>query len=203
MNSEKKSKIILRVLNKTYPKVPVPLSYKNTFTLLISVLLSAQCTDVNVNNVTKNIPNLPKLGVVRNIDASKWDAGKAYLTIEFHQIGNFEPYVYKTENFGKSWKKITEGIKSGNISYTRCIKEDPVKEGLLYLGTENALYVSNDDGENWQSLMSNLPHSPMYWMEVQEHFNDLVVGTYGRGIWILDDISPLQQIDETIEKKEY
>ena len=154
------------------------------------------------NNVTKNIPNLPKLGVVRNIDASKWDAGKAYLTIEFHQIGNFEPYVYKTENFGKSWKKITEGIKSGNLSYTRCIKEDPVKEGLLYLGTENALYVSNDDGENWQSLMSNLPHSPMYWMEVQEHFNDLVVGTYGRGIWILDDISPLQQLDESIEKKE-
>ena len=154
------------------------------------------------NNVTKNIPNLPKLGVVRNIDASKWDAGKAYLTIEFHQIGDFEPYVYKTENFGKSWKKITEGIKSGNLSYTRCIKEDPVKEGLLYLGTENALYVSNDDGENWQSLMSNLPHSPMYWMEVQEHFNDLVVGTYGRGIWILDDISPLQQLDESIEKKE-
>ena len=154
------------------------------------------------NNVTKNIPNLPKLGVVRNIDASKWSAGKAYLTIEFHQIGNFEPYVYKTENFGKSWKKITNGIKPGNLSYTRCIKEDPVRKGLLYLGTENALYVSNDDGENWQSLMSNLPHSPMYWMEVQEHFNDLVVGTYGRGIWILDDISPLQQLDETIEKKE-
>ena len=153
------------------------------------------------NNVTKNIPNLPKLGVVRNIDASKWSAGKAYLTIEFHQIGNFEPYVYKTENFGKSWKKITNGIKPGNLSYTRCIKEDPVREGLLYLGTENALYVSNDDGENWQSLMSNLPHSPMYWMEIQEHFNDLVVGTYGRGIWILDDISPLQQLDETIEKK--
>ena len=61
-------------------------------------------------NVTKNIPNLPKLGVVRNIEASKWDAGKAYLTIEFHQIGNFEPHVYKTENYGKSWKKITEGI---------------------------------------------------------------------------------------------
>ncbi len=153
------------------------------------------------NNVTKNIPNLPKLGVVRNIDASKWSAGKAYLTIEFHQIGNFEPYVYKTENFGKSWKKITNGIKPGNLSYTRCIKEDPVREGLLYLGTENALYVSNDDGENWQSLMSNLPHSPMYWMEIQEHFNDLVIGTYGRGIWILDDISPLQQLDETIEKK--
>ena len=153
-------------------------------------------------NVTKNIPKLPKLGVVRNIEASKWNPAKAYLTIEFHQVGDFKPYVYKTENYGKSWEKITNGIKPGNLSYTRNIKEDPVKEGLLYLGTENALYFSNDDGENWQSLMSNLPPSPMYWIDVQEHFNDLVVGTYGRGIWILDDLSPLQQLDQNIIKKE-
>ncbi len=153
-------------------------------------------------NVTKNIPKLPKLGVVRNIEASKWNPAKAYLTMEFHQVGDFKPYVYKTENYGKSWEKITNGIKPGNLSYTRNIKEDPVKEGLLYLGTENALYFSNDDGENWQSLMSNLPPSPMYWIDVQEHFNDLVVGTYGRGIWILDDLSPLQQLDQNITKKE-
>ncbi|PWH11465.1 sialidase [Bacteroidetes bacterium SCGC AAA795-G10] len=153
-------------------------------------------------NVTKNIPKLPKLGVVRNIEASKWNPAKAYLTIEFHQVGDFKPYVYKTENYGKSWEKITNGIKPGNLSYTRNIKEDPVKEGLLYLGTENALYFSNDDGKNWQSLMSNLPPSPMYWIDVQEHFNDLVVGTYGRGIWILDDLSPLQQLDQNITKKE-
>ena len=153
-------------------------------------------------NVTKNIPKLPKLGVVRNIEASKWNPAKAYLTIEFHQVGDFKPYVYKTENYGKSWEKITNGINSGNLSYTRNIKEDPVKEGLLYLGTENALYFSNDDGENWQSLMSNLPPSPMYWIDVQEHFNDLVVGTYGRGIWILDDLSPLQQLNQNITNKE-
>ena len=153
-------------------------------------------------NVTKNIPKLPKLGVVRNIEASKWNPAKAYLTIEFHQVGDFKPYVYKTENYGKSWEKITNGIKPGNLSYTRNIKEDPVKEGLLYLGTENALYFSNDDGENWQSLMSNLPPSPMYWIDVQEHFNDLVVGTYGRGIWILDDLTPLQELDQNITKKE-
>ena len=154
------------------------------------------------SNVTKNIPNLPKLGVVRNIEASKWSAGKAYLTIEFHQVGNFDPYVYKTENFGKSWKKITNGIKEGNLSYTRCVKEDPVKKGLLYLGTENTLYLSFDDGENWQEMMSNLPHTPMYWIDIQEHFNDLVLGTYGRGIWILDDISPLQQMNKSILEKD-
>ena len=78
---------------------------------------------------------------------------------------------------------------------TRCVKEDPVKEGLLYLGTENKLYVSFNDGENWQEMMSNLPHAPMYWIDIQEHFNDLVLGTYGRGIWILDDISPLRKLD--------
>ena len=152
-------------------------------------------------NVTKNIPNLPEYGVVRNIDASKWDAGKAYLTIEFHQVGIFEPYVYKTDDFGVSWTKITNGIKEGNLNYTRCVREDPVREGLLYLGTESALYVSFDDGANWQSLMTNLPPTPYYWIDIPEHFNDLVIGTYGRGAWILDDITALQQFDETVANK--
>ena len=80
------------------------------------------------------------------------------------------------------------------LSYAHCIKEDPVRRGLLYLGTENAIYVSFDDGENWQPLQTNMPHAPVYWITVQEHFNDLVIATYGRGFWILDDITPLQQL---------
>ena len=152
-------------------------------------------------NVANNIPGLPKYGVVRNIDASKWDAGKAYLTIEFHQVGNFAPYVYKTEDFGKTWTKITKGIKEDNLNYTRCVREDPVRKGLLYLGTESTLYVSFDDGANWQSLMTNLPSTPYYWIDIPEHFNDLVLGTYGRGIWILDDITPLQQMDAAVAAK--
>jgi photosystem II stability/assembly factor-like uncharacterized protein len=149
-------------------------------------------------NVTKNIKDLPKLGVIRNIDASKWDAGKAYITVDFHMTGDFNPYVYKTENYGKTWKKITNGITNDILSYARNIREDPVRPGLLYLGTENALYFSMDDGANWQSLMTNIPHTPMYWLDIPEHFNDLVVGTYGRGIWILDDITPLQQLTTKI-----
>jgi photosystem II stability/assembly factor-like uncharacterized protein len=148
----------------------------------------------NWTNVTRNIPNLPPDGVVRNIDASKWDAGKAYITVELHEVGNFDPYVYRTEDFGRRWTKITDAIPRGPLSYARNIREDPVRPGLLYLGTENALYVSFDDGDNWQPLMTNLPPAPMYWIVVQEHFNDLVVGTYGRGFWILDDITPLQQL---------
>jgi hypothetical protein len=80
------------------------------------------------------------------------------------------------------------------LSYAHCIREDPVRRGLLYLGTENAIYVSFDDGENWQSLQNNLPHAPVYWIAVQEHFNDLVIATYGRGFWILDDITALRQV---------
>jgi hypothetical protein len=80
------------------------------------------------------------------------------------------------------------------LSYAHCIKEDPVRRGLLYLGTENGIYVSFDDGENWQPLQMNLPHAPVYGIAVQERFHDLVIATYGRGFWILDDLTPLQQL---------
>lgn len=151
-------------------------------------------------DVTKNLPGIPKDGVVRNIDASKWSAGKAYLTIEAHQVGDFKTYVYKTEDFGKKWMLITDGIEQNNLNYTRCVREDPVRQGLLYLGTESMLFVSFDDGAHWQSLMTNMPHTPMYWIDIQEEFNDMVVGTYGRGIWILDDISALQELTPAIQK---
>ena len=149
----------------------------------------------NWTNVTGNIPDLPPDGVVRAIQASKRAAAKAYLTVERHQVGDFAAYVYKTEDYGASWTKITNGIADSVLSYTRHIEEDPVREGLLYLGTENALYASWDDGGNWHSLMTDLPSAPVYGIVVQEHFNDLVVGTYGRGFWILDDLGPLQQLD--------
>jgi hypothetical protein len=82
------------------------------------------------------------------------------------------------------------------------VREDPVRRGLLYAGAENALYVSFDDGENWQPLQNNMPHAPVYWIEVQEHFNDLVVATYGRGFWILDDITPIRQLAADVTGKD-
>jgi len=145
-------------------------------------------------DVTANLPGFPKDGVVRGIDASKWNPGKAYLVVEAHQVGDFSTYAYRTEDYGAHWTRITEGVPPGPLSFTRSIQEDPVRPGLLYLGTENHLYVSFDDGDHWQPLINNLPPAPMYGIVVQEHFNDLVLGTYGRGFWILDDVTPLQQL---------
>ncbi len=158
----------------------------------------SQDNGANWTNVTSNIPEMPAYGAVRNIEASKYEEGTAYLTVDAHEMGDFKPYVYMTTNHGRSWKKITTGIENDLLSYCRMIKEDPINSNLLYLGTENALYFSLDKGTNWQSLMTNLPSSPMYWMDIPEHFNDLVVGTYGRGIWILDDLTPIQQFSDEV-----
>lgn len=149
-------------------------------------------------NVTANIPNLPEWGTVSNIEASRYQAGKAYITVDFHQVNDRDPFVYKTTDYGKTWTQITNGIPHGMLSYAHCVREDPVRPGLLYLGTENALYVSFDDGDNWQPLQSGLPHAPVYWITVQERFHDLALATYGRGFWIMDDLTPLEQMTPEI-----
>ena len=149
-------------------------------------------------NVTKNIPGLPPWGTVSNIEPSRFDAGTAYLAVDLHQVNNRDPFVYKTTNYGATWRPIVNGVPKSMLSYAHCIREDPVRRGLLYLGTENAIYVSFDDGENWQPLQTNMPHAPVYWIAVQEHFNDLVIATYGRGFWIMDDVTPLQQMTPSV-----
>jgi photosystem II stability/assembly factor-like uncharacterized protein len=149
-------------------------------------------------NVTGNIPNLPPWGTVSNIEPSRYDAGTAYLAVDLHQVNNRDPWVYKTTDYGKTWRAIVTGIPKSMLSYAHCIREDPVRRGLLYLGTENAIYLSFDDGENWQPLQTNLPHAPVYWIAIQELFSDLVISTYGRGFWIMDDLTPLQQLTSNV-----
>jgi photosystem II stability/assembly factor-like uncharacterized protein len=148
----------------------------------------------NWTNVTKNIPNMLPWGTVSNIEASRYNAGTAYITVDGHQVNNRDPWIYKTADYGKTWKLIVNGIPKSMLSYAHCVREDPVRQGLLYVGTENGIYVSYDDGANWQALQNNLPHAPVYWITVQEQFNDLVISTYGRGFWIMDDITPIQQM---------
>ena len=143
-------------------------------------------------NVTKNLPGLPAWGSVRSIAPSRYDAGTAYLSVDFHQMNNRDPFIYRTTDYGRTWKSIVNGIPKSALSYVKVVYEDPKRRGMLYAGTENAIYVSFDDGENWQPLQNDLPHAPVSGIVVQEHFDDLVISTYGRGFWIMDDIGALR-----------
>ncbi|WP_339666974.1 WD40/YVTN/BNR-like repeat-containing protein [Maribacter arcticus] len=152
-------------------------------------------------NVTANIPDLPKWGTIANIEISRYQKGTSYITVDLHQMGDFNPYVYKTEDYGLSWKLISSTVPKSVHSFAHVIKEDPKREGMLYLGVDNGLYISYDDGANWMRLRNNLPPAPVYWLEIQERFDDLVVGTYGRGYYILDNVAPLREFDLDAKNK--
>ncbi|MEE8525731.1 MAG: sialidase [Thermoanaerobaculia bacterium] len=145
-------------------------------------------------DVTANLPGLPPRGTVSNVEPSRHQPGTCYLTVDRHQLGDTATYVYKTTDYGETWMSLRGDVPQDVFSYAHCVREDPVRPGLLYLGTENALRVSFDDGGRWLPLRSELPPAPVHWMTVQEDFNDLVVATYGRGFWILDDVTPLQHL---------
>jgi hypothetical protein len=152
-------------------------------------------------NVTHLPGGYPVWGTVSSIEPSRFTPGTAYLTIDGHQENDRDPWVYRTTDWGKSWTLITRGLPKTPLSYAHSIHEDPARKGLLYLGTEGGIYVSFDAGDNWWPLQNNLPHAPVYGVTVQPHFHDLVIGTYGRGFWILDDLTPLYQWDASLAAK--
>ncbi len=144
-------------------------------------------------DVTRNMGDMPPWMAVRSIAPSRHDPATAYVAVDGHQVNVRDPHVYRTRDYGASFERIVDGIPVDMLSYTKVIVEDPKRDGLLYLGTENAIYASFDAGDSWQPLQNNLPHAPVSGIVVQERFDDLVVGTYGRGFWILDDLTPLQR----------
>ena len=148
----------------------------------------------NWTNVTRNIPHLPPLGTVNRIEPSHFDAATAYVAVDLGLVGDSKPYIYKTTNFGHSWKLIIHGIPVSPTSDVSSVAEDPYSANLLFAGTGNALYVSLDAGADWMPLQAGLPHAPVSWETVQKSFHDLVVATYGRGIYVLEDITPLEQL---------
>src|SRR6185437_358825 len=145
-------------------------------------------------NLTKNIPDLPKWGTITSIEASHFDPGTAYLSVDLHLVDNREPYIYKTTDFGRTWKRIDSDLPRHQLSYVRRIAEDPNCRGLLFAGTGNGFFYSLDDGGHWTGLDAGLPHAVVSWIVIQKEFHDLVISTYGRGIYILDDITPLEQM---------
>ena len=141
---------------------------------------------------------LPEWALVSIIEPSPHDPASAYLAATCYKQDDFRPYLYKTNDYGKTWTKITTGIPDND--FTRVIREDPARRGLLYAGTETGVYVSFDDGAHWQSLRLNLPAVPIHDLVIKD--DDLIVATHGRSFWILDDISPLRQVsDETREAR--
>jgi len=141
--------------------------------------------------------DMPEWSMVSLIEASSHDAATAYLAIDRHRLDDHHPYLYRTHNYGQSWTRITAGIPDG--VYVHAVREDPQRQGLLYAGTETGVVVSFDDGDHWQSLQLNLPVSPVHDLVVKD--NDLVVATHGRSFWILDDLTPLREINPEIAAK--
>jgi len=142
---------------------------------------------VSWENVTPG--DLPPGGRVDAVEPSPHDPAKAYIAVLRYQLGDWRPHIYKTEDYGKSWKRITNGIP--NDYPTRVVREDPDREGLLFAGTEFGIFVSMDDGENWMPFQQNMPVTPITDIKIKE--KDLVLSTMGRGFWILDDLTPLHQ----------
>jgi hypothetical protein len=137
---------------------------------------------------------LPKFSRVSIIDESRHRPGTLFVAANRYQVDDRQPYVFKTHDYGKTWSKITNGIEAGH--FARAIREDPVRKGLLFLATEHGVYFSMNDGEFWQSLQLKLPDTPIRDLVVKD--NDLVLGSHGRGFWILDDIQPLRQYTDAM-----
>ncbi len=139
---------------------------------------------------------MPEWSLVSIIDASPHNAASAYIAVDRHKHDDFRPYIYKTSDYGKSWTLIVNGIPEG--AYVHAVREDPKRKGLLYAGTETGIYVSFDDGAHWQSLKLNMPTAPIHDLVIKD--DDLAVATHGRSFWILDDLSPLRQLNDQIAK---
>jgi photosystem II stability/assembly factor-like uncharacterized protein len=151
------------------------------------------------SNVVANIVGLPKNTWCYHIEASVFGAGIAYAVFEGHTKNDYNAYTYKTTDFGKTWKSIITADVDG---FVKNIQEDFVNENLLFLGTEKGLYITIDGGLNWSHFTNKMPNVAIYYMELNKKTNDLVMATHGRGIIILDDISPLRQINQEVLNKD-
>ncbi|HEY1349139.1 MAG TPA: hypothetical protein VGF67_05900 [Ktedonobacteraceae bacterium] len=142
-------------------------------------------------------PDLPAWALISIIEPSAHDPATAYVAATRYRLDDFTPYLYKTQDYGKTWRRITNGIAEQD--FTRVIRADPVRPGLLYAGTETGISVSFNDGEQWQSLQLNLPVVPIHDLAIKE--SDLIAATHGRSFWVLDDITPLRQISEQSQQR--
>ncbi len=143
-------------------------------------------------------PNLPEWSMINSIEPSAFDEGTCYVAATRYKMGDFQPLLFKTIDFGKNWTKITNGIDKEH--FTRVVREDPKQKGLLYAGTETGMYISFNDGANWEPFQLNLPIVPITDLTIKE--NSLIVATQGRSLWILDDLTVLHQLEKSMKSSE-
>jgi photosystem II stability/assembly factor-like uncharacterized protein len=145
-------------------------------------------------DVTKNVTGMPAWGTIAQISPSTFDAGTAYVAVDYHMMDNREPFIFKTTNFGQTWTKISDSLPKGHhLSYVLSVTENPNRKGMLFAGTGNGFYYSTDDGAKWTQFKEGLPAAPVTWVTVQKQAHDVVISTYGRGLYILPDITRLEQ----------
>ena len=149
----------------------------------------------NWENVTPK--KMPEWMMINCIEADPFSEGGAYIVGTKYKSGDYRPYIYKTENYGKTWELLVSGIEEE--SFTRALRADPKRKGLLYVGTEKGMYVSFDDGKNWQTFQQNLPIVPITDLAIKN--DNLIAATQGRSIWIIDDLTPLHQLNHTVSKE--
>ena len=146
------------------------------------------------NDVSKNIAGMPAWGIVSKIEPSHFNSGTAYVAVDAHLMDSREPYIFKTTDYGATWKRVNGDLPNSHpLSYVKAVAENPNKRGMLFAGTGHAFYYSVDDGAHWTEVSAGLPRAPVSWVVVQKQFHDVVVSTYGRGLYVLDDITPLEQ----------
>lgn len=151
-------------------------------------------------NVRPNLSGVPENTWVSRVESSHFDEGRAFVTFDAHRNDDNTAYVYMTDDFGKSWKNISDGIPMGNAVYV--IREDNINPDLLFIGTELTCFVSTNRGESWERFMNNMPTVAFHDLVIHPRDGDLIAGTHGRSLWILDDITPLQQLNNEIRAKD-
>jgi photosystem II stability/assembly factor-like uncharacterized protein len=148
-------------------------------------------------NVTKNIPNLPAWGRISQIGVSPFAAGSAYIAVDIHEMEDNKPYVFRTDDFGATWTNITANLPANAPAHV--VREDPNERGLLVAGTETGLFYSIDKGP-WQPIRNGFPNTPVYDLKFEKANHDLVVATHGRGLFVLDNLTPLEQSGDSLPK---
>ncbi|HEX5435198.1 MAG TPA: hypothetical protein VFY05_13240, partial [Candidatus Angelobacter sp.] len=153
------------------------------------------------HNVTGGMSGLPQWGRIQQIDASPTDVNSAYVAVDFHEVENNKPYAFKTHDGGKTWTSISAGLPMDDPA--RVVREDPNRKGFLVLGTDTGLFYSGDDGAHWTAIKSNFPTVPIYDVKFVKKDHDLLVATHGRGLFVLDDITPLEESGGELAKSNF